>query len=157
MTRPVESVWDYPRPPSLETVGYRVRARWRGREVANTTSAIKVRETSHPPVYYIPRGDVDTTWLVPSPHRTECEFKGVASYYSLADGDTHVPNAAWTYTDPLPGYEPLADRIAFYGWALDEASVDGEVVKPQDGHFYGGWITSEIEGPFKGAPGTTGW
>lgn len=155
--RPRESVLDYPRPPALERVDRHIRALVAGHVIAETRRAIRVLETYHPPVYYIPPEDVVAEFLVPSAHTSFCEFKGEAHYYSLAaDGVTRT-NAAWYYPHPLPGYEALANHVAFYAWALDEATVDGEQVTPQPGHFYGGWITSEIEGPIKGAAGTQGW
>lgn len=105
----------------------------------------------------IPPADVSVQFLEPSPHTSFCEYKGQAHYYSLVIDGEKRSNVAWYYPNPSPGYEDLADHIAFYAWALDEATVDGEQVTPQPGHFYGGWITSEITGPIKGKPGTTGW
>jgi uncharacterized protein (DUF427 family) len=155
--RPNESVWDYPRPPAAELMERHIRVIAGGEVVAETDRPVKVMETSHPPVYYIPAEDVRMEFLSPSAHRTVCEYKGLAGYYSLDAGHRHVSNAAWFYADPLPGYEILKGHVAFYPWAVDEATVDGEVVRPQEGHFYGGWITGEIEGPFKGGSGTLGW
>lgn len=155
--RPRESVADYPRPPAIERVDRHIRVVVSGRVIAETRRPIRVLETYHPPVYYIPPEDVAREFLVPSPHATYCELKGSAHYYSLVAGGETRSNVAWYYPDPSPGYEELADHVAFYAWAVDEATVDGEQVTPQPGRFYGGWITSEIEGPIKGAPGTTGW
>jgi uncharacterized protein (DUF427 family) len=152
-----ESVWDYPRPPAIERVERRIRIASAGRLVAETNRPVRVCETSHPPVYYLPIEDVAMELLTPSRHTTFCEYKGHAHYFSLATDDVRRSNVAWYYPDPSPGYEELTDHIAFYAWAFDEATVDGEQVTPQPGHFYGGWITSEIEGPFKGEPGTLGW
>jgi uncharacterized protein (DUF427 family) len=128
-----------------------------GEVIADTVRPVKVMETSHPPVYYIPAEDVRMEFLSPSAHRTVCEYKGMASYYNLDVDGRHVSNAAWCYPEPRPGYEILRDCVAFYPRAVDEATVDGEIVRPQEGHFYGGWITDEIEGSFKGGPGTLGW
>jgi uncharacterized protein (DUF427 family) len=156
-TRAKESVADYPRPPAIERVDRRIRAVASGHVIVDTSRPIRVLETYHPPVYYIPPEDVDMQFLVASPHRSYCEYKGEAHYYSLiVDGEKHS-NVGWFYPHPSAGYEELANHIAFYAWAFDEATVDGEQVTPQPGRFYGGWITSEIEGPIKGAPGTTGW
>ena len=152
-----ESVWDYPRPPAAVEVAREVVVRFGGKEIGRTTRPVKVMETSHPPVYYVPPGDVDRAALVPSSHRTVCEYKGTASYYDVVVGDREAKNAAWYYPAPNPGYEVLRDCVAFYPQAMDECTVDGEVVTPQPGHFYGGWVTSEVVGPFKGAPGTMGW
>ncbi len=155
--RAKESVGDYPRPPAIERVDRHVRARVSGHVIADSRRPIRVLETHHPPVYYIPPDDVATEFLVPSPHTSFCEYKGEAHYYSLVVDGERRNNVAWYYPHPSPGYEELANYIAFYAWALDEATVDGEQVIPQPGHFYGGWITREIEGPFKGEVGTMGW
>jgi uncharacterized protein (DUF427 family) len=156
-TRAKESVADYPRPPAIERVDRHIVAMVSGHVIADTRRPIRILETYHPPVYYIPPEDVAMGFLVPSPHRSFCEYKGEARYYSLVVDDEKRANVAWYYPSPSPGYEDLANRIAFYAWALDVATVDGEQVTPQPGHFYGGWTTSEIEGPIKGEPGTTGW
>ena len=155
--RAKERAGDYPRPPAVERVDRHLVARASGQIIADTRRSIRILETHHAPVYYIPPEDVAMQFLVSSPHRSFCEFKGEAHYYSLRIGDVSRSNVAWYYPRPSPGYEELADHVAFYAWALDEATIDGEQVTPQPGHFYGGWITSEIEGPFKGAPGTAGW
>jgi len=151
-----ERVDDYPRPPAIEPVDRHIRAVVGGHGIAETRSPIRVLETHHPPVYYFPPGDVAMEFLVRSPHRSWCEYKGEAHYYSLRVDGEERSNVAWYYPHPSAGYEALANHVAFYAWALDEATVDGEQVTPQPGHFYGGWITSEIEGPFKGQSGT-GW
>jgi uncharacterized protein (DUF427 family) len=153
----MESVWDYPRPPRVEVSTRRVRVEFAGVVIADTTRALRVLETSHPPVFYIPPEDVRSEYLRPGPRTTWCEFKGEAMYYDLVAGERTAANAAWYYPDPTRGYEALRDHIAFYPGRVDAAWVDDEQVQPQPGDFYGGWITSEIEGPFKGAPGTAGW
>ncbi len=155
--RAKESVWDYPRPPRVEPSGRLVRVEFAGVVIAETTRAVRVLETSHPPVYYIPPEDVRSEFLRPSRRHTFCEFKGEASYYDLAGGGREVRDAAWYYPDPSPGYEAIRDHLAFYPGRVDAAWVGDERVQPQAGDFYGGWITSEIEGPFKGGPGTAGW
>jgi uncharacterized protein (DUF427 family) len=147
-----ESVWDYPRPPRVEPSPKHIVVRHAGIVIADTRAALRVLETSHPPVYYVPPADVRVP-LTPSRRRSYCEFKGEASYWSLAS----VADAAWSYEQPSAGYERLRGYLAFYPSKLDECTVDGEAVTPQPGDFYGGWITSDIRGPIKGGPGTQGW
>jgi uncharacterized protein (DUF427 family) len=125
--------------------------------IAETNRAVRVLETSHPPVYYIPDGDVQQRFLSDSDHQSYCEFKGLATYYTLKVGEKVATNAAWSYHNPASGYESIKDYIAFYPGRVDACYVDGEHIQAQDGDFYGGWITSDIEGPFKGGPGTAGW
>ncbi len=153
----MESVWDYPRPPRVEAGTRRVRVVLDGVTIAETTRALRVLETSHPPVYYIPPEDVRSEYLRPSRRKTFCEFKGQASYYDLVVGEREVREAAWYYPEPTSRFEDIRDYVAFYPGRVDEAWLGDERVQPQEGDFYGGWITSEIEGPFKGAPGTSGW
>lgn len=152
-----ESVWDYPRPPRLEHVDVRVTIELGGELVVDTRDAVRVLETSHPPVYYLPVSAFVPGSLAPDRGSTFCEFKGSARYLSLRGGDVVVPRAAWNYPTPAPGYEELADRVAVYAGAMDACTVDGERVTPQPGGFYGGWITADVAGPFKGGPGTAGW
>ena len=128
-----------------------------GTTVAETTRAFRVLETSHPPVYYIPPLDVQRQFLLQTDHQSYCEFKGVATYYTLNVGEKASDNAAWSYHTPSIGYESIRDHIAFYPGRVDACYVDGERVRVQEGDFYGGWITSDIEGPFKGGPGTATW
>ncbi|MDP2401637.1 MAG: DUF427 domain-containing protein, partial [Actinomycetota bacterium] len=139
-----ESVWAYPRPPASVPADRHIVVRFGGRVIADSVRAVKVMETSHPPVYYLPPDDVSLELLEPSPHRTFCEFKGEARYYTARVGDAVAHNAGWYYPHPSPGYEILADHIAFYPALMDECTVDGEVVKPQPGRFYGGWVTSDV-------------
>ena len=153
----MESVWDYPRPPRVEASQKPVRVEFAGEVIAETTRAYRVLETSHPPVFYIPLEDVRGEFLRPSRRRTYCEFKGEAGYYDLVAGGREVREAAWYYPEPSARYEVLRGHVAFYPGRVDAAWVGDEQVTPQDGDFYGGWITSEIEGPFKGGPGTAGW
>jgi uncharacterized protein (DUF427 family) len=154
---PRESVWDYPRPPRLEPTSRRVRVLFAGRTVAETRNALRLLETSHPPTYYLPPQDVDQDLLAPSRRRTFCEFKGTARYVDLRVGDRQVSEAAWLYPDPTAAYEALRDHLAFYPSKVDACFVDDHQVHAQEGDFYGGWITPEIVGPFKGGPGTWGW
>lgn len=154
-----ESVWDYPRPPRLERSSRHVRVVFGGAVIAETERAHRVLETSHPPGFYIPLADIEPGALVPVARRqTFCEFKGMAGYYDVVGSDGSIAEAAaWTYPDPSPGFEPIRDAISFYPGRVDECSVDGEVVRAQEGGFYGGWITDDVVGPFKGPPGTRGW
>ena len=152
-----ESVWDYPRPPRLEPTGRHIQVLFEGQVIADTRRALRVLETTHPPVYYIPSQDVRMDLLVPSTRHTYCEFKGEASYWAVKVGDRLSPDAAWSYAQPAPPYEQLRDYLAFYAGRVDECLVDDQKVQPQPGAFYGGWITPDIIGPFKGAPGTNHW
>jgi len=153
----MESVWDYPRPPRVEASRRRVRVEFAGELIADTTRAYRVLETSHPPVYYIPPEDVRSEYLRPSRRHTYCEFKGEAGYFDLVVGEREVRDAAWSYAAPAARFEVLRDHVAFYPGRVDAAFVDDEEVRAQAGDFYGGWITADIEGPFKGGPGTAGW
>lgn len=152
-----ESVWDYPRPPRVEQTSKRIRVIFNGVTIADSTRAYRVLETSHPPVYYIPVADVRMLFLRKTDRETLCEFKGMAAYFSIVVGDKIAPNAAWCYPDPTQGYEVIRDHLAFYPSRMDACYVDEEKVQAQAGDFYGGWITNEIVGPFKGSAGTWGW
>jgi uncharacterized protein (DUF427 family) len=153
-----ESVWDYPRPPAVQPSSRRVRIRFGDVTVADTSAALRVLETAGAPTWYLPREDVRMELLRPSRGRgSVCEWKGSATYFDLVAGDRISPRAAWTYDRPLPGYEARAGHVAFYAGRVDEGTVDGETVRPQPGSFYGGWVTDEVVGPFKGEPGTEGW
>lgn len=145
-----ESVWDYPRPPRLERSHRHLRIELAGEVVAETDRAFRVLETSHPPTYYIPPEDVRTELLRESERTTFCEFKGRAVYFDVEIDGEVAKNAAWTYPDPTPDFEPLAGYLAFYPAKMDRCTVDGEEVSAQAGGFYGGWVTSDLEGPFKG-------
>jgi len=151
-----ESVWDYPRPPRAEPTARHIVARHAGIVVLDSRAAVRVLETSHPPVYYVPRADV-TAEMIKTEHQSYCEFKGLATYWDLQAAGSVVRDAAWSYERPAPGYELLTGRLAFYPGKLQECTVDGEVVTPQPGDFYGGWVTADIIGPLKGGPGTLGW
>jgi len=151
-----ESVWDYPRPPRLEVSSEHVMVRVGDRVLADTRRALRVLETSHPPTYYVPRSDVDTSLLVVSARRTFCEWKGRASYGDIEGDGSRIPEACWWYDEPAPAFTALAGAIAFYP-ELVRATVDGEAVRGVPGGFYGSWITSRVVGPFKGGPGTEWW
>lgn len=152
-----ESVWDYPRPPAVEASNCRVRVTFNECPIADTTDALRVLETSHPPVYYVPRSDVATQHLEQEARTTICEYKGRAVYYTVRVDDRSVPHAAWTYPAPTDRYESLTNHFAFYPSKMDHCYVDDERVRAQDGDFYGGWITNDIVGPFKGGAGTMDW
>ena len=151
-----ESVHDYPRPPRLERCQRRVRVELDGEVVAESDRALRVLETASPPTIYIPPQDVRDDLLRPAEGKTVCEYKGTASYHDIVLGDRVAESAAWTYRRPNERYEELRDHVAFYAGRV-EAYLDDERVTPQPGDFYGGWITSEIEGPFKGERGTERW
>lgn len=152
-----ESVWDYPRPPALDPCDHHVVVRLGGEVVADTRRPIRVLETSQPPAYYLPAADVRTELLRPSARRTTCEWKGVASYWTVDTGRAQAPDAAWSYPEPTERFRALVDHYAFYVQLMDECTVDGERAHANEGSFYGGWITSRVVGPFKGAPGTMDW
>lgn len=148
-----ESVWDYPRPPRVEPVGAHVTIELDGAVIASTNDAVRVLETSHPPVYYLPRSAFAAGVLQPAEGSSFCEFKGRAGYLSVGSAD----RAAWFYPEPSKGFEALIDRVAVYPARMDRCTVGDDVVTPQEGDFYGGWITPAIVGPFKGGEGTWGW
>jgi uncharacterized protein (DUF427 family) len=150
-------VWDYPRPPRVEPTTKRLRVIFNGQVIAETQRAYRVLETSHPPTYYIPPDDVRTEFLIAAPGRTLCEFKGAARYWTIKVGDRSSPHAAWNYPDPTPAFQAIKGHFAFYAGRVDACFVEDEQVQSQAGDFYGGWITSDITGPFKGGPGTLGW
>ena len=152
-----ESVWDYPRPPRIEPSSERVVVTHAGRVLADTTASLRVLETSHPPTYYLPASSFANGVLRPAEGASWCEWKGQASYLDLVVGDQVLTGIAWTYPEPSARFEALRDHVALYPGRVDACTVDGEVVRPQPGNFYGGWITSRVTGPFKGGPGTSGW
>ena len=151
-----ESVWDYPRPPRIVSDSREVVIRWGGRLVVRTRRALRVLETAHPPTFYLPLADTDRALLREAGGGSYCEWKGPARYWSLVDGRETLERVAWSYPAPLSGAELLRDCVAFYAHPL-ACTVGGEAVRPQPGGFYGGWITPELVGPFKGVPGSQGW
>ena len=152
-----ESVWDYPRPPRLEPVPLRLVVVLGGETIAETTRGFRVLETSHPPNYYFPIDDVLTGALEPTTGASFCEWKGRAHYFNARGGNRVETEAAWGYAQPSPAFAPLAGHVAFYASRMDACFVDDELVIPQPGGFYGGWITADVVGPFKGGPGSRGW
>lgn len=151
-----ESAWDYPRPPRLEQSDRHVMVRLGDVTLADTCRAWRVMETSHPPSWYLPPDDVAMDHLRQAPGRSLCEWKGQADYLDVAVDQIVLPRVAWRYRNPVPAFTPIAGHIAFYPGAL-ECTVDGQPVQPQPGGFYGGWITPDVVGPFKGDEGTLGW
>lgn len=149
-----ESVWDYPRPPALVADTRDVLVCADGKEIGRSVRTVRVLETASPPTFYLPPEDVRMNWLTPVSDRTFCEWKGEAVYWALRGGDGGP--VAWAYPDPFEAFRELAGYLSFYPGRVD-CFVDGESVKAQAGGYYGGWITAEIIGPFKGEAGTKGW
>ena len=151
------SVWDFPRPPALERVPGRVVVTFDGRTLCDTAAAYRVLETSHPPTYYMPRDAFAADMLREAEGGSFCEWKGMARYWDVVSGDRVARRVGWSYPQPTPGFEAIRDHVALYCGPMDECTVDGVVATPQPGGFYGGWVTPDFFGPFKGGPGTTGW
>ncbi len=152
-----ESVWDYPRPPALEPVNKTIEVYFGGEKIAYTRNAYRVLETSHPPTYYLPPEDIAMEFMKSSDRTTYCEWKGRGSYYHVEVKDRRAENAAWYYEDPRGKFSPIKGYVAFYAHLMERCLVNGEVVQPQPGNFYGGWITKDLAGPFKGVEGSFGW
>jgi uncharacterized protein (DUF427 family) len=153
-----ESVWDYPRPPALEPSSRRLRIVHHGIVIADTVRALRTLETSHPPTWYLSPADIAMAVLQPSSqHGSVCEWKGCAVYWDVVVADMRLAAVGWSYPRPTPRFERLRDHIAFYAAPFDDVTIDGETVRPQPGGFYGGWITSDLAGPFKGVPGSQFW
>lgn len=152
-----ESVWDYPRPPRVEPVDRTLRVEFAGYTLAETTRGLRVIETAGPPVYYFPLSDVRPDVLEATACQTLCEWKGMASYWTVRMGTRVAEYAAWSYLEPDPAYRALKGFLAFYPGLMDACYVGDRRVSAQPGSFYGGWITPDILGPFKGDPGTESW
>ncbi len=152
-----ESVWDYPRPPRIMRSHQKIRVIFNGVTIADSCNTYRILETSHPPVYYIPPEDIQLQYLQSSSQKSFCEWKGYASYYNVTVGDKQVINAAWYYPQPNVEFAQIQNYIAFYPSKMDACYVNDELVQSQPGDFYGGWITKDIVGPFKGGQGTWGW
>ncbi|MDT8409380.1 MAG: DUF427 domain-containing protein [Wenzhouxiangellaceae bacterium] len=150
-----ESVWDYPRPPRIESIDWPLKVEHDGETLAHTTSGLRILETSHPPCFYFPPEGVDFSRLQPSRTKTFCEWKGQARYWHLQSGEGLIEDACWAYPDPSD--DRIRDFVSFYARKVNGCFVAGERVQPQQGDFYGGWILSWVKGPFKGGPGTRGW
>ncbi|MGI9533703.1 MAG: DUF427 domain-containing protein [Thermodesulfobacteriota bacterium] len=151
-----ESVWDYPRPPKIDPDKRTVVVKYESELIAESTGTVRILETSSPPVFYIPEKDIELSLLKEGTGSSLCEWKGNAKYWDVITEIKIFENAAWSYPEPFPGYEEIRDYISFYPSML-ECYVDGERVLPQQGGYYGGWVTTEIVGPYKGEPGTGGW
>ena len=152
-----ENVRDYPRPPRIEPVARRVRIIFAGQIVAETQAALRALETYHPPTYYLPLAAFRPGVLQPVPGSSHCEWKGPSRYWAIAAGGRTADKAAWGYPEPATAFTALRDHIAVYAGEMDACFVGEERVRPQPGGFYGGWITDNLVGPFKGAPGTEFW
>lgn len=152
-----ESVWDYPRPPRVEPVAARVRVEFGGRVIAETNRALRVCETASPPVYYLPPEDVDSTSLLQGERTSFCEWKGVARYWTVLTGARIAKDAAWSYPVPDAGYEAISDYFSFYPRRMDACYVGEQLVLAQPGFYYGGWVTPDLVGPFKGVAGSESW
>lgn len=155
---PRENVWDYPRPPRLEPFPGALKVVFGDHCIAATNAGYRVLETSHPPVYYFPPASVHFEFLRVNPgSRSFCEFKGESIYWDLVVNQKVSLAAAWSYPSPHPTFKSIQGYLAFYASRVDAAYVNEERVQPQEGNFYGGWITTNLIGPFKGAPGSWGW
>ena len=152
-----QSVWDFPRPPALAPDTREVLVMWGDIEVARTTTAVRVLETSHPPTFYLPWADVNRALFQSAAGSSFCEWKGPAQYWSLVNGTERLDRVAWSYPKPLAGAEALADCVALYCWPQLQCSVAGMSAASQPGGFYGGWVTADLAGPFKGEAGSQGW
>ena len=150
-------MWDYPRPAIAQPSKRRIRIEHGGAVIADTRAAVRTVETSHPPTYYLPRVDLLMTALRPSARRSLCEWKGQATYFDLVMNGETIRDVAWSYPRPTPAFASIAGHLAFYAEKLDGCFVDGERIAPQPGGFYGGWITADLAGPFKGVPGSRFW
>lgn len=151
-----ESVWDYPRPPAVVVDQRRIEVRLGDLVIADSRQSYRVLETASPPTFYIAPQDVHVQLLEPCPGVSVCEWKGVAQYWALRDPPRSPPAIGWSYPTPTHPFEAIAGYFSFYP-GLVECFVDGERVRPQPGEFYGGWVTGEIVGPFKGGAGTRHW
>lgn len=152
----IENIQDYPRPPALEPVPQMLRILLGDHLVAETVRGFRVLETHHAPTYYLPPGDVFAR-LSPARGRSICEWKGVATYWDVTIGDVMAPRAAWCYPEPTRAFLPIAGYLAFYATSMDACFVGEHRVIPQPGNFYGGWVTDNLQGRIKGAPGTEHW
>jgi uncharacterized protein (DUF427 family) len=151
-----ESVWDYPRPPVIMDDMRLVQIRLNDVLIAESRASRRVLETASPPTFYLPPESLKVNCMRAETHSSFCEWKGQAAYFSVCLGDQCLEHAAWSYPEPLHEFAAIRNYLAFYPERL-ECYVDGDRVRAQAGGFYGGWITDEIVGPFKGEPGTSGW
>ncbi len=152
-----ESVWDYPRPPRLESSIKHILIVFNNTVIADSKNSQRILETSHPPVYYLPPEDIRMEYLKLNERQSFCEWKGKAEYYDLRVDNRTCENCAWYYSNPTPAFTAIKNYLAFYPSKMDACYINEEKVTPQPGDFYGGWITSDIVGPFKGGLGSWGW
>eukprot|EP00899_Mesostigma_viride_P013209 jgi/Mesvir1/2188/Mv16693-RA.1 len=153
-----ESVWDYPRPAIAQPTTKHLQVIFNNKTIMDTKRGFRVLETSHPPTYYFPREDVDMSCFEEVPGvGSICEWKGGAVYFNIVVDGKRLERIAWSYPNPTESFKGMAGYIAVYPWAMDACLVDGEKATPQEGRFYGGWITKDVVGPFKGGAGTWGW
>lgn len=153
----IERVGEYPRTPRIAPDARRVRVVLGGVTILDTTRGVRVLETFHPPTWYLPVMDFLPDALVPAQGSSFCEWKGRARYWDLAGGGAVADHAAWDYPEPTQAFASIRDHVALYAGRVDACFVEDERVTPQPGGFYGGWITHDVAGPFKGEPGTSGW
>lgn len=153
---PVEDVQSYPRPPALEPVPQRITVTLGGGVIVDTTGAYRVLETHHAPTYYLPPDDIAAA-LTPAPGRSVCEWKGAADYFDVVTPAKTARRAAWRYARPTERFVPIAGYVALYAFEMEACTVGGMPVDPQPGNFYGGWVTPNLQGRIKGAPGTEFW
>ncbi|MEM6479352.1 MAG: DUF427 domain-containing protein [Pseudomonadota bacterium] len=151
-----ENVQSYPRPPLLEPAPHHILVEAGGHTIIDTRAAWRVCETHHAPTYYFAPAEIRAD-LIAAPGRSWCEWKGQAAYWSLKIGETLLPRVAWSYPRPTAAFTDIKDFIAIYPAVLDRARVDGREVTAQPGDFYGGWVTDNLTGIVKGAPGTRHW
>ena len=152
-----ESVWSFPRPAIAQPTRAHIVIEHGGRRIADSRRTIRTLETSHPPSYYIPREDIEPGILRRAEGSSFCEWKGAAVYWDVVVDGEVIDRVGWSYPSPTPAFVLLTDHVAFYARPFDRCSVDGQIVTPQPGTFYGGWITDSFAGPFKGEAGSAGW
>lgn len=152
-----ESVWDYPRPPAIEQFNKHIRIIFNEQIIADTNDSFRILETSHPPSYYLPKSSFKDGTLIKTNKTSYCEFKGMAHYYDIKWEDQRAAGAAWGYQNPTEHYSGIKDHVCVYGHLMDACYIGDELIIPQPGGFYGGWITNNIVGPFKGGPNSWGW
>lgn len=152
-----ESVWDYPRPAQWEDTSKHLKVVFNDVVIAETRQGKRILETSHPPTYYFPVADIKLEHVIDTGDKSFCEWKGWAYYYDVAVNGKQASRAAWRFFEPTSGFEAIAEYYCFPARQMDACYVDGELITPQSGTYYGGWITKDLAGPFKGGTGTMGW
>ncbi len=152
-----ETVWHYPRTPRVEPTTKRIQVIHADRIIVDTRDAYRVIERGHPPAYYVPPEAILFPCLQQTLQEFSCPFKGRAWLCNLEGPSFMVRHAAWSFIEVLPAYQAIQFYVAFHAHLLDQCLVEGERVTPQPGGYYGGWITADIVGPFKGGVGTLDW